>query len=249
MSISTKLLTATLILISTAFGAAMNQASATDESKAPTTAVQQRGRDVCVHRAHCNAVVRQTNAMADILARVQDHISKKSVTELDFNGLSEFLRKSPDDFRAHKLLGDCYAATGMLALSEAEYHTSMAQNPDRDDLLIAAITRKYKQQGLLAVEQELRLLQDKFPDSPVIVLIRVQLMLARDNDWGAAHVCDVWERTRQDKFSLPTARAMVYYQNKQYTDALNEVEQDLRRRPDFLPAVALKKKIMRCINS
>lgn len=135
MLTSTKLLTATLILTSTAFCAAMSQASAANEGKVPVTANQQSGRDVCVDGAHSNAFVRRPDTMPDALARVQDHIKTKSVTEVDFNDLSAYLRKSPQDFRAHKLLSDCYAAVGMLGLSESEYLTSMAQNPDRDDLL------------------------------------------------------------------------------------------------------------------
>ncbi len=183
-----------------------------------------------------------------LFGQIRKRVAEKKVTETDLHDLAKFAKANPGSYKAHSLLGDCYATVGMMDLADSEYLTSIQLDPHRDDVYIAVIEKIFNEKGVLQAEQKLRVMQEKLLGSPVTVLLRVTLMLARGNDWGASHVCEVWERTHTDHFSLPTARALICYQHKDYKTALKEVEKDLKVRPDFRPGLTLKKRVLEQLN-
>jgi tetratricopeptide (TPR) repeat protein len=187
------------------------------------------------------------NRQGPDLDLVQKHIFQKQVSQADFDVVQQALRTNPNSHNAHRLLGDCYSVSGFLELAEKEYMISLGKDPNKDELLIARINKALKNEGLLAAEQQLRNTQEKMPGSPAIVVLRVQLMLERDNDWGASHVCDVWQRIRGNVFGLSTARAMIHFHHKAYKAALKEMNKDLSKRPEFGPALVLKARLQSAI--
>lgn len=178
------------------------------------------------------------------LANVRKHLKSNKISEADFNDLARYIKRAPKDSNGHALLGDCYSLAGYLALAEAEHMAALVYAPHPDDMFVAVINKTFKEEGLLAAERKLRVLQDKMPTSPVRLLLHVQLMLARGNDWGASHICDVWQRSQKNTFSLGTARALIHFERKEYPAALAELEKDLSLRADFTPAQSLKGKIL-----
>lgn len=189
----------------------------------------------------------RADVVPEQLASVQRDIQHNAVKEADVVALATFLQQKPDDYRAHALLGDCYGAGGFTQLAEAEYLLALQTHPAPDDLLVGLVNKTFREEGLLAAERKLRALQEKLPNCSARLLLHVQLMLARGNSWGASHVCDVWERSSNNHFCLGTARAMILFDQKDYVDALAEVEKDLSSRPDFALANALKSRILSAI--
>jgi tetratricopeptide (TPR) repeat protein len=184
-----------------------------------------------------------------ITARVQQHVKDRSVRESDLQALAKILKQNPKDSKAHGLLGDCYSQLGMLDMADSEYLESIKYDSRRDELYMAAIEKVYAEKGILQAEQKLQIMQEALVGSPVTVLLRVTLMLARGNEWGANHVCEVWERTHTDHFSLATARALILYHAKRYKEALVEVEKDLRTRPQFTAGQTLKGRIVEALKA
>lgn len=185
-----------------------------------------------------------TGEKNSLYADIEKRVKSKTVKENDLQRLAKAIKANAKDWKSHRLLGDCYRSLGMLEMADTEYLEALKFHPDRDEEYVAAIETVYSEHGLVAAEERLRFLQETLADSPVTVVLRVILMLEGDNEWGATHVCDVWERTHTNHFSLPTSRAFILYHNKKYKEALAEVEKDLKVKPNFKTGLKLKQTIL-----
>ena len=171
------------------------------------------------------------------LAEVEKHIALFRVTEADFEALDKILKTNPNDCYARFLLARCFERKGLVEMA-TEQHNMVEKLEVKPEEVLRRL-RHHIEAGELSQAFQMRtIVTNKVnPNDPNLQLLEGffhQEMGAKSN---AEFIYQKLLRGKGCPLGAATALAGIRMDEKRWTEAIQLLDQDLRRNPDYVPGL------------
>lgn len=167
----------------------------------------------------------------EVLNRIAKEVEAESVADKSYEELAKILEKQPNNFRARILLGNSYDILGMPEEAYEQYQLALKAAPNEPTAIVGMIKAETKTGRMHIAEALVKDALKRFPNNPEVKFWAGNFLFAKGQVKEAEAMFATAITSNKAIFGLPSALAVIRYQQKRYDEALFLAKKDLAKDP------------------